>query len=369
MNKTSHTALAIVALLMPLCFLGCKGKIEVKAAMAVSAEELPAPTLKVFIENSGSMDGYMCDGSELKDAVYDYVGNLNPYVDTTELYYINSQTIPYAKDLRSYVLDLNPASFHKAGGNTSNTNLGDIIKSVVDQTAPTDVSIFISDCILDLPNANATDFLTHCQIDIKNSIANAIKGNAKFAVEILRMESRFKGKYFSSNGGIVKLDTVRPYYMWIFGDARMLAALNAKVPLADIKKGYTHMAAFANCMDVPFSVTNTASAGTVVIENSGKYNMLLKADMMLTLQDDAEIMNPANYTTSAAGLKVVQVDKVSAADAYSHVLKVELDKNTPVVEAMVSMRHIGVPAWVSAYNDELGEDILSKNGKTTGILN
>ena len=29
--------------------------------------------LEVFIENSGSMDGYMCTGSELKDAVYSYV--------------------------------------------------------------------------------------------------------------------------------------------------------------------------------------------------------------------------------------------------------------------------------------------------------
>ena len=25
--------------------------------------------LKVYIENSGSMDGYMCNGSELKDAI------------------------------------------------------------------------------------------------------------------------------------------------------------------------------------------------------------------------------------------------------------------------------------------------------------
>ncbi len=32
-----------------------------------------SPKLKVYIENSGSMDGYMCEGSELKDAVYDYI--------------------------------------------------------------------------------------------------------------------------------------------------------------------------------------------------------------------------------------------------------------------------------------------------------
>ena len=36
-----------------------------------------SPKLKVYIENSGSMDGYMCEGSELKDAVYDYISSLS----------------------------------------------------------------------------------------------------------------------------------------------------------------------------------------------------------------------------------------------------------------------------------------------------
>ena len=32
--------------------------------------------LNVYVENSGSMNGYMCNGSNLKDAVYDYVSDL-----------------------------------------------------------------------------------------------------------------------------------------------------------------------------------------------------------------------------------------------------------------------------------------------------
>lgn len=41
------------------------------------------------------MDGYMCDGSQLKDAVYDYISDLNRNTSSTELYYINSKIIPY----------------------------------------------------------------------------------------------------------------------------------------------------------------------------------------------------------------------------------------------------------------------------------
>jgi hypothetical protein len=59
--------------------------------------------LEVFIENSGSMDGYMCTGSELKDAVYSYASSLSSYADTTKLNYINSQIIPYRNDMKSFI--------------------------------------------------------------------------------------------------------------------------------------------------------------------------------------------------------------------------------------------------------------------------
>ena len=49
------------------------------------------------------MDGYMCDGAELKDAIYGYVSKLNSFSDTTELNYINSQIIPYKKGLKSFI--------------------------------------------------------------------------------------------------------------------------------------------------------------------------------------------------------------------------------------------------------------------------
>ena len=76
-------------------FISCKKKIEVSAHAVTSTIKTGKPYLKVFIENSGSMDGYMCDGSQLKDAIYDYVSDLNRYTEKTELYYINSDTIPY----------------------------------------------------------------------------------------------------------------------------------------------------------------------------------------------------------------------------------------------------------------------------------
>ena len=45
-------------------------------AVPVQKEIKDSIELKVYVENSGSMDAYMCAGSNLKDAVFDYVSDL-----------------------------------------------------------------------------------------------------------------------------------------------------------------------------------------------------------------------------------------------------------------------------------------------------
>ena len=74
MNKNSKIFLAILAILSTTSLLGCGGdKIIVGSETNTSPISNQKPVLNVYIENSGSMDGYMCDGSQLKDAVFDYV--------------------------------------------------------------------------------------------------------------------------------------------------------------------------------------------------------------------------------------------------------------------------------------------------------
>ena len=79
--------------------------------------------LKVYIENSGSMDGYMRQKSEFKDAVKSYVNALDLKVDTTELYYINTQISSFKADIAKFEEALNPASFAKCAGSRSNSDI------------------------------------------------------------------------------------------------------------------------------------------------------------------------------------------------------------------------------------------------------
>ena len=155
MKQTLNILLFYIAVILLAAVTGCRhDKIEVSASPMASAIPSQDPCLKVFIENSGSMDGYMCDGSQLKDVVYDYISDINRVSTKTELYYINSMLIPYTGNLTNYIKALNPAAFKNAGGNRSNTDLGDLIADVLNEVNDTTVCIFVSDCILDFSSKN-----------------------------------------------------------------------------------------------------------------------------------------------------------------------------------------------------------------------
>lgn len=354
-----------------ISFASCvKPKIEVSAVAVTSIIKTDKPYLKVFIENSGSMDGYMCDGSQLKDAVYDYVSDLNRHTAKTNLYYINSQIIPYNGDLTSYIKSLNPASFHTAGGNTANTDLGNIIASVLRTVNDTTVVIFISDCILDLPSQDAKKFLTHCAIRIKDEIINTQNRIPDLGVEILKLSSDFNGRYFYPNGTVELLkDVKRPYYIWIFGNKNYLAQLNSSVPLSQLDKyDLDGVVAFANQSVVPFDIFNNGLVSKIIIPSHGDYNITIQADFRTTLQPDGVVQDKSNYTFNNSTIKVDGIYPITDPNSnYTHFIKFTIPKGTDIVQDRLSFNKPKMPSWISESNDETGTDINDNISKTTGI--
>ena len=184
--------MAASAILSTTLLFGCGGdKIVVGSDNNVNPISDINPTLNVYIENS----------------------------DTTSLNYINNRIIPYKGSLEQYIKTMSPTTFQKAGGNHSNSDLGEMLSMILQEMTDTSVSIFISDCILDLPVSNSQKFLSRCQISIKNAINEGRNRIPNLGVEIIKMTSDFNGKYYYPNGGVEKLkDVKRPYYIWIFGN-------------------------------------------------------------------------------------------------------------------------------------------------------
>ena len=71
--------------------IGGGSKIAIECKPVADKSKVPSNIhLDVYVENSGSMDGYMCPGSNLKDAVYDYISDLSKVTSSNSFYYLNS---------------------------------------------------------------------------------------------------------------------------------------------------------------------------------------------------------------------------------------------------------------------------------------
>jgi len=330
-------------------------------------EESKGTILKVFLENSGSMDGYMCDGSEFKDAVKGFVSSLQSDFDTVSLNFINTTIIPRGNDVKGFIANMNVAQFKAAGGQHGNTDIGALIETVVKSTGKNTVSMFISDCILDIPQ-KATDFFTDRQIDVTNTI-KGFQRNGNNAVVVIQLESVFNGNYYGVDGTTYLNGEKRPYYIWLFGNAELIANALKNTPIEEIKHGVKNWASFSKKQTVPFEVTNKfGQKPSKIKEANGVYEIKIKADLSRLLKSDMLLTNPSNYKTNHAGdVKVQSVTKTEE-QGYTHVISLTINKS--IASCAESLSYIdanNVPTWAETSNDDTGMNVKKNLSKTTGI--
>lgn len=364
-------SVSVFVLSIFLSLISCRNdKIEVSSKHINSTINNTSPTIKVFLENSGSMDGYMCDGSDLKDAMYAYLSDLKLCSKSLELNYINSKIIPFNGELDTYIKELNPSSFRNAGGNRSNTDLRQMIKNVISNTNDTSISIFISDCILDLPAKNAQDFLTNCQISIKNSVISGRDSVPNFGVVVAKLTSEFNGKYFYPNNTVENLNEVsRPYYMWIFGNGNIIANILDNAPLEDLRKyGFEDMISFVPQNDIPFDINNKTTTSKIINPTNGYYLATIRADFRTTLQPNSIIVAPSNYTFFDTSISIETIQPITAINSeYTHFITIKIPKESKTIEEVLTFNAPRISNWVYNSNDESGTNIKDNLSKTIGI--
>ena len=355
--------------------LSCGGR---NVVVTWKSEEVQMPSnnfkLKVFVENSGSMDGYMCAGAELKDAVYSYSSTLSSYADTTELHYINSKIIPYRDEMKSFISDLTPQKFRSAGGDRSNSDIAAMFEEILSKTDDNTVSIFVSDCILDVPNGDATKYFENRSIDIRNAFTKYLNKHTDLGVEIFRLESTFNGRYYYSSGSEVLNDTKRPYYMWVIGNKNILAYVNKEVPFSEIRHGVKNYLAFSTSSIVTFEITNIygMAKGNQCIctkNRQGEYEFLIKTNLQFTLQESDILCSSANYTTLNFNVRVNGITEVSTSSQYTHVINMSINSRNDIkgFAERIALKPMYTPLWLEEANDDTGIEVKKNINKTTGI--
>lgn len=369
MNKKLLIPIAICTVIVIAIISTCVGggsKIKLQWNAVLPPEEVnDSIELKVYVENSGSMDAYMCAGSNLKDAVFDYVSDLKRLTTSCSLYYINSKVIPYNGELNSYIKDLTPQSFAKAGGDRSNTDLRDIFEKIIRANGKQTVSVFVSDCILDIPE-NAIDFFGNCQVSIKNIFNEALSANPDLGVEIIKLESKFEGYWYCGHNRELLKDVKRPYYIWVIGDQRYLAEFNKKVPVENIIGGIKKYCAYAAPQKIPFDITKS----TYVTNHSGKINVEVLINLRGSLQSGTMCKNTALYkSANPAQVTVASVNEITdASNRYSHVITLEIENPETLRSETLTFSYPHLATWVSNSDDTTGANVKENLDRTTGLM-
>lgn len=346
--------------------VGGGGKITVVCkTVPILPENKDSIELKVYVENSGSMDAYMCAGSNLKDAVFDYVSDLKRLSSSCSLYYINSRVIPFNGELNSYIRNLTPQAFAQAGGNRNNTDLRQIIDTIVKYNGPNTVSVFVSDCILDIPQ-NAIDFLGNCQVSIKNTFNEALSANPYLGVEIIKLESKFEGYWYCGHNRERLENVKRPYYIWIIGDQRHLAKFNEKVPIENIIGGIKEYCAYAPSQPIPFDINRR----TFVVNHSGKIDVELLVNFRASLQHNSLYKKLEQYqSANPAQVNIMSIEEITSSNSsYSHVITLEISNPETLKSETLTFSYPYLSTWISNSDDITGLNVRKNLDKTTGLM-
>lgn len=369
MNKKFLVPIVICTIIVIAVISTCVGggsKIKLQWNAVLPPEEInDSIELKVYVENSGSMDAYMCAGSNLKDAVFDYVSDLKRLTTSCSLYYINSKVILYNGELKSYIKDLTPQSFARAGGNRGNTDLRDIIEKIIRANGKQTVSVFVSDCILDIPE-NAIDFFGNCQVSIKNTFNEALSATPDLGVEIIKLDSKFDGYWYCGHNREFLKDAKRPYYIWIIGSQKYLAEFNKKVPVENIIGGIKEYSAYAAPQKIPFDMNRS----TYVTNHSGKINVEILVNLRGSLQSSDLYKNTAQYkSANPSQVTVISVCEITdASSPYSHVITLEIDNPETLKLETLTFSYPYLATWVSNSDDTTGTNVKENLDRTTGLM-
>ncbi|MEG1617590.1 MAG: hypothetical protein RR202_11430 [Bacteroidales bacterium] len=240
---------------------------------------LPITNSIFYLENSGSMLGYVATGgSDFVRSVAEIVSK-SDFNDTDKKYFlINAVTTPLGDSKQKFNQALSPTGMRQ--GNIADSDLVKMISQVMNHANDSSISILITDAIFSIQNKSKS--LIENQLitksgDTKTEFYNML---SKWDMQtiLIKMNSHFKGNYYTASGSRIAVDHNRPYYIWIFGpSAHLSTVFNSNY--IETLPGYEAMSRFLLLdkeNEVNFAIVNN--------NRKGKFKQSKKDPALLTFE-------------------------------------------------------------------------------------
>lgn len=382
------------------------------------------PKVNVYIENSGSMDGFVKGITDFKDAIGKLLAKLKYYYDeeNVQIYFIRNDRAKSKKDIETLnvvkacetdiidfakAIDLSWNNDKTRRGH--NTNLNNIFKEILNRTDDNTISILFSDCIYSIGNGGVEALLNHEKWTTYDAFLTYSKKNkGSLATTIIKMKSGFDGKYYpyTGDGNAFLFKGELPYYICVLANQDVLSDFNKNIKLGKGEiEGYDnkYILAHSESANLYYSIL-------MATENKGRFkpqrqcsslsyvhgieDINLKSikrtgdpftfavalDMKNIDVEEDYLLDTRNYILTEDNFKVVRVEKIDKNDVNAndwqrikdanptHYIVVEAkDMHWSNVELGIALKK-QVPGWIEDCNI-LDDTQASKleGGKSFGL--
>jgi hypothetical protein len=352
--------------------------------IALTITDTKKPVYNVFLENSGSMDGYVKGRTSFESSIYNFLSDINTnnnVTDSLNLFYINSEKIDFPPDVKDFIEKLEPSIFRKRGGNRKNSDIEMIVNGIITEMKNNDVSVFISDCLFSLTSTkNVEEYLINQSIGIKNVFAEKLNQDAAFGALVIQLSSDFTGRFYTHDNKVVTMNKEpRPYYVWVMGNHQYIKDLMTNINLESSMKGniknyYCWSASNTNSLE--YRTTTLGKIGnynpdrkeplTKITDikkasrepNKGNFQFGIAMDLKGYGLHPNYINDKNNYAVSDDNYKVFEVRAITDKEKaqvnylvdYSHLMMVK-SKRPVDTNLEISLKQV-LPKWIGKWNWE-----------------
>lgn len=378
------------------------------------------PTVNIYIENSGSMDGYVKGKTEFKGAIRDLLVLLKYHYneDSINVFFINQginkPKSDTKKDIVSFATNIE-MGWHDGQNKKlwQSTNLNQIFKMILGKTDNKTLSILFSDCIYSIHgSADAIGLLNDEKSLTKDAFLSKWKNDhVPLATTVVKMTSKFNGMYYpftgDNNGFNYKGN--RPYYICVIANQDLLSDFNKNIELKagkiegfnnkyvlsseDSKKTYYSVLqstynkgrfkpnrneSTRNWIHGIEDLDLQSSGGGCTRGKEEPLTFAVAVDFSNISAEDDYLKNPLNYTVTTNNFYINSIISFDKTKINSHDLTIISSANpTHVVILTAKTKAVSdvtfelkkqMPQWITKNNTEDDTNLSnSKDGKTFGL--
>ena len=275
--KSSSVILLFIIFINLLGFSGCRRQTNAQSGPA-KIEIVEIKKIKIILETSGSMEGFFA-GDSIKTQVTNLISDLDRIsksgdkelkIGELDFFTIDDQVKlkHYADDAYSF----NNKISNKKFCFVKSSPIDDIIKYIVDSVNVDDVSIIVSDMVID---KNIKNPLPTIQSNF-NLIFNTAPKRDKGLI-IYRFLGDFKGRVHPAVGKSFIVSGIdRPYFIWMIGRSATLKMMAKKLSASTVFNPKNIMAFGVNYKNPNYSVLHLSNREGIWKYREGK---LIKCDL------------------------------------------------------------------------------------------